>query len=478
MLGAWLPHPRARQVLLLTASYFYYWTWAGWFLALLVASSVVNFGLARLVRRRRSPTRLWVAIALNVSLLYLFRYMPSLGSAEASGAWGSVGTLGPIGISFWTFQALSYVYDVYREDEADPSLLEFCLYMAFWPTVLMGPICRLSKLLPQFRHVRSLSVTDVQSGTYRIALGVFMKLVCAQLLATGWYGRGGVVAGFDTPTALGGLDVWALALGFGLQLFFDFAAYSHIVIGAARIFGFRLAENFHAPYLARSPTEFWQCWHMSLSSWIRDYVFLPMAMSRRGTTTRFVALVLSMTLFGLWHGATVAFVAWGIYNGVLLVLHRIGQQLAQKYRLPMDSRFAAVASWAFTLLLVSLGWVLFRASSVALAFEMYRAVLSPSTYRATTLAPSFYVLVASLAAACLACQFLAPRLEAWLARRLMGAGSPGRVAGESPAERVFGYVYRSWRWLAVPPLLLLVWYAWLLAVAGNAPTDPFVYRLF
>src|SRR6185295_9624236 len=180
----------------------------------------------------------------------------------------------PVGISFWTFQGLSYLFDVYREEEIDPSLLEFCLYMAFWPTVLSGPVCRLPNMLPQFRKEPVFSWEDISAGTLRIIQGLFMKMVLAQLLASGLTPGQGVAAGFDqVKSGLGGLDVWLLAIGFGFQLFFDFAGYSHIVIGGARLFGIQVPENFHRPFVSTTPSIFWTRWHMSLSFWIRDYVF-------------------------------------------------------------------------------------------------------------------------------------------------------------------------------------------------------------
>ena len=233
----------------------------------------------------------------------------------------------PLGISFWTFQAMSYLFDLYRQEDIDPSLLEFCLYMAFWPTVIMGPICRLESMLPQFREGERFSSSNLLAGAKRIVTGLFMKVVLSQLLASGLTPGSGVAAGFaGDATVLTGLDVWFLAIGFGFQLFFDFAGYSHIVIGTARLFGVRLDENFNAPFTASTPAEFWTRWHMSLSSWIRDYVFVPVASARREVAWRYCALAFSMTLFGLWHGAKAVFLLWGLYHGVLLIAHRVIQQ--------------------------------------------------------------------------------------------------------------------------------------------------------
>ena len=164
----------------------------------------------------------------------------------------------------------------------DPSLLEFCLYMAFWPTVLSGPICRLPSMLPQFRQLSPFSWDDLSAGSLRFIQGVIMKFVLAQILVSGWLPGEGIAAGFDQMKGgWGGVDVWLLGIGFGFLLFFDFAGYSHMVIGAARIFGIRLPENFDRPFLSTTPSIFWTRWHMSLSFWIRDYVFNPLAAAGR-----------------------------------------------------------------------------------------------------------------------------------------------------------------------------------------------------
>jgi alginate O-acetyltransferase complex protein AlgI len=259
----------ARQVLLLVASYLFYATWGLGFLIVLVASSLMNFGLGKLVRQNPSARRLATGIGLNVLLLGVFRYLPPLANA-VFGA-GRLSIAVPVGISFWTFQAISYLFDLYRQDEVDPSLVEFLLYMAFWPTVLAGPVCRLPEMLPQFRAVQHPTSDDVRIGTYRIIVGLFMKVVLAQLIGQGFNPGEGVNYGFDVVArGAGGLDVWMLAIGFGFQLFFDFAGYSNIVIGTARLFGIRLRENFDRPYLSTTRSMFWSRWHLSLSFCIRE----------------------------------------------------------------------------------------------------------------------------------------------------------------------------------------------------------------
>jgi D-alanyl-lipoteichoic acid acyltransferase DltB (MBOAT superfamily) len=374
----------SRRALMLLTSYLLYASWGLAFLGLLVLSSLVNYGLGAALSRRPSAARLWGAVILNLALLGAFKYVPT--AAEGT-------IVLPAGISFWTFQALSYLFDVYQGTESKPTLTEWLLYMAFWPTVLSGPICRLPTLLPQFRDWPTPSRDDVHRGLDRICLGLWMGAL-GQVLASGLPPGSGVDAAFDTLSRpWTGLDVWVAAIGYGFVLFFNFAGYSHLVIGAARLFGIRVAENFDRPYLATTPSEFWTRWHMSLSSWIRDYVFLPLVMVRRETWWRSVALVVSMIAFGLWHKGSILFAAWGGYQGVLLVLHRAVQQLRRRVAPAWPEAAVRPLSWLVTFGLICLGWILFRASDVSQALAMWRAVLAPGAYGNRALPSSLDVLV-------------------------------------------------------------------------------------
>ncbi len=466
---------RSRQVAMLAASYVFYATGGIGFLAVLVASSCLNFALGEYLRRKPDLKRLWIGILFNVLLLSFFKYLPSFGSAAVSTSW-TADLLNrvavPVGISFWTLLALSYLFDVYREEEINPSLLEFCLYMAFWPTVIMGPICRLSTMLPQFQQVRGVAIEDVLAGARRIGIGLLMKVVLSQLLASGLSGIDGVAAGFDREAQdWGGFDVWFLAVGFGFQLFFDFAAFSHIVIGAARIFGFRLDENFNSPYLSSTPSEFWTRWHMSLSFWIRDYVFIPMAALRRGTLWRYFMLLFSMILFGLWHGAKATFILWGAYSGALLVLHRVSQQLQRRWGLNFSSRLAATLSWAVSFLAVSLGWVFFRANTLDQALRMVQTVLAPVAYSRFVLPQSYYVLVSALVIG----YFAIESISKALASRSVLVSSPN-TATDFNAVSPFLWNARWW-WLSPMIGALLLFHHFVVSTT-NVDLTPFVYRLF
>ncbi len=396
LLARFLQSAKTRQILFLVASYVFYGSWSASFLALLITSSLLNYGLGILIRKRPTLGRLWFGISANLLLLIVFKYLPPLilGRApDPSGFSFFQSIVMPVGISFWTFQALSYLFDLYREEELDPTPLEFCLYMAFWPTVLAGPVCRLPEMLPQFRSVPEVGWDDISEGTRRILLGLFMKLVLAEVLANGFSPGEGVAAGFDQISrGWGGLDVWLLAFGYGFQLFFDFAGYSHIVIGTALLFGIKLQENFDRPYFSTTPSMFWTRWHMSLSSWIRDYVFVPLAPLRREMWWRHAALVFAMMLFGLWHGATALFLLWGAYHGLLLAGHRKLQQLQRRWNVSLPESVANGTSWGLTFALISLGWLLFRAHDLQQVVAMLGAVFNPASYRQLALRPNFYIL--------------------------------------------------------------------------------------
>ncbi len=322
-----------RQVSLLLASYALYVTWQPWFAAVLLASTLMNYGMGQAIRRRPTGSLLSLGILLNLLLLGAFKYLPPVAVQLPFSSLQQFAHLAlPLGISFWTFQAMSYLLDLYRGEDLDPSLVEFALYMAFFPVTISGPVCRMPDMLPQFRSEAAVPWSDRERGFSRIAIGVLMMQV-AKLLGRGVLGGVGITAGFDHITKWTGPDVWCLAFGYGLQLFFDFAGYSHIAIGAAQVLGFTLPENFARPFASDSPSVFWTRWHMSLSFWIRDYVFLPLAVLRRELWWRNLVLVISMVLFGVWHKATLLFVLWGCYQGCLLVVHRHSATVAETLRL-------------------------------------------------------------------------------------------------------------------------------------------------
>ena len=336
-------------------------------------------------------------MVFNLALLSSFKYLPDAAAHSFLSSMPALAHLAmPLGISFWTFQAMSYLLDLYRGEELDPTFLEFALYMVFFPVNISGPICRMPDMLPQIRSDKRTTSSEIGQGLRRMATGIFMVQL-AKLLGQGILSGDGVNSGFDRVTHWSGPDAWCLALGFGLQLFLDFAGYSHIAIGAAKAMGFTLPENFDRPFHSASPSIFWTRWHMSLSFWIRDYVFLPLATMRREMWWRNLALVISMVMFGVWHRASVLFLLWGLYHGVLLVLHRQAQQVQRRLDWEPRGIWNAIG-WVLTMALVNLGWIFFRTHSLVEARQMLAAIFSPASYATHFLSTSLYVLVLSVAA--------------------------------------------------------------------------------
>ena len=404
---------RGRQLLFLVASYLFYLSFGWRFFAILLASTLFNFAWGGAIRRQPTTGRLWIGIVANVSLLSVFKYLPTAAApfADTSAVASSVAHLAlPIGISFWTFQGLSYLFDQYRQENLDPTLIEFMLYMGFAPTVLSGPICRLPELLPQFRENVSPSWNNVSAGARSVWIGLLM-IALARLFGSGLSGQG-INWGFDQTTArLSTSDAWLLLVGYGFELFFDFAGYTRVVIGLAGMFGILLPENFRRPFLSPTPSVFWTRWHMTLSFWIRDYLFMPLATMRREIWWRNTMLVVSMVVFGLWHKASVLFLLWGTYQGLLLLAHRLIQQWQRRNRVQLSGRMWTSLSWLVTFTAITLGWIMFRAQDWAQAGRLLRATLVPSFSHAALLPTDLYVLIIGVAVAYFVLARFEERLE-------------------------------------------------------------------
>jgi alginate O-acetyltransferase complex protein AlgI len=496
MVVGWrLPSIKGRQILFLAASYLFYANWGIGFLSILIISSLMNYTCGCALRRKVTAPRLWIGIALNLLPLAFFKYLPVLLELGPAGSWQyDLGRqiIMPLGMSFWTFQGLSYLFDIYFEEELDSSLLEFCLYMAFWPTVASGPICRLPSMLPQFRQLSPFSWDDLSAGSLRFIQGVMMKFVLAQILVSGWLPGEGIAAGFDQMKGgWGGVDVWLLGIGFAFLLFFDFAGYTHMVIGIARMFGIRLPENFDRPFLSITPSIFWTRWHMSLSFWIRDYVFNPLAAAgRRYSWWPYVGLIISMILFGLWHGAKWTFIVYGVYHGLVLVMHRLGQRMKRQFSVRLPRYVGAFLSWGTTFALIAVGFIFFRANDLTQAWMMLRAVFTPAAYGHFAMPSSFYLLTSTIAVGyfvvtaghSLLLSWRARYSEAISERRELAAGKwPVTVA---TLTFIIGALFdffteRLWWWLA-PALTILAFWVVLVIHTRRAviAVTPFMYTLF
>jgi alginate O-acetyltransferase complex protein AlgI len=389
VLSCYRPLPRRGQnALLLVASYFFYACWDWRFLALLLLSSTVDWYLGNAIARSRGTPRAkgWVATSVAINLLFLgfFKYF-NFFVASADAFLGALGlrpllfhldVVLPVGISFYTFQSISYIVDVYRgeiEPAADP--IDFALFVAFFPHMVAGPIMHSSALLPQMQRERRTSWDGLSSGFHLAMWGLFKKVVVADNLAAI---AGPVFArahGFRPgPVQLG-------AVAFAFQIYCDFSGYTDIARGVARMMGFTLMDNFHHPYFASSITDFWRRWHISLSSWLRDYLYVPLGGSRHGPLKTYRNLLLTMLLGGLWHGASWNFVLWGAYQGGLLAVERLlgGRRLIADWF--AAKTLAGRARWGLRVLatfyLVCLGWILFRCQDAGQLHRMVGAYLDP-----------------------------------------------------------------------------------------------------
>ena len=469
--GMRLRSVKTRQVLYLVASWAFYVSWGSWLIVVLLFSSLMNYGLGEWLKKKISASRLWVGILLNLALLSTFKYLPLIGAVAAPDSpLASLKHIAiPLGVSFWTFQALSYLFEIYREEELDPTLVEFCLYMAFWPTVLSGPICRMSSMLPQFRQEWCVNEEDLRTGVRRIAIG-FLMTVLSGVMSAGLYEGTGIDAAFSTAAgSLSGIDVWFLIIAYAFQLYFNFCGYSHIVIGAARLFGIQLHENFNRPYFSTTPSVFWTRWHMSLSFWIRDFLFLPLATLRREVWWRNFSLVIAMFVFGLWHKGSFLFMIWGTYHGILLVAHRQWQELRKRSGFEWAGVLPSLISWALTFSAVCIGYIFFRAANFRQAAAMLKAMASLHTYRHLTLDHSFYVV--NLAAAIgyflvIGSSMLLDRFAEMSHRR---TGRISRLLGAIANER--------WVWIT-PVVLVAALYLSVVFQPGHAETGPVMYALF
>jgi D-alanyl-lipoteichoic acid acyltransferase DltB (MBOAT superfamily) len=371
----WSLPARLAGPVLLAASLLFYAFWSVPYLGLLLACVAIGFAAGRALERERDrPTRGRLVVALAacalLGVLGWFKYAGFL--ADAWGRLGgSVRELGPIllplAISFYVFQILGYVIDVSRGRPAERSPLRFALFVCFFPQLVAGPIARAQQLLPQLERRARFDAERALGGLLLIAYGVLKKTVFADNLG------GYVDRVYARPELAGGADVVLGTLAFGAQIYCDFSGYTDIARGSGRIFGIELPENFRSPYLAASLREFWRRWHVTLSTWLRDYLYVPLG-GNRGSAARVSAnLLVTMTLGGLWHGAGLTFVLWGAYHGLLLVVERA----LRRGSVPAAPRGGPV-SWRGVLVtfpLVQAGWLLFRAEDAHTLIALLRALV-------------------------------------------------------------------------------------------------------
>jgi alginate O-acetyltransferase complex protein AlgI len=366
---------RWRTLFLLAASCVFYMAFVPSYILILAFTIVVDFAAGLWIESaqgRRRRLFLAASIAANVSALSVFKYFNFLaGNANALAnvlhlpyAVPTLDILLPIGLSFHTFQAMSYTIEVYRgHQKAERSFLTFALYVMFYPQLVAGPIERPQNLLPQFRQCHRFDYVEAVYGLQRMAVGMFKKVVIADNLAIL------VDRIYQNPSQYHGLPLVVATLFFAFQIYYDFSGYTDIALGAAQVMGFRLMENFRAPYFSHSIGEFWRRWHISLSTWFKDYVYIPLGGNRVSTPRHYLNLLAVFMLSGLWHGANWTYVVWGLLHGAFLIVgdatRSVRGRLSSAVGLERVPRLSGALSLASTFVLVTIAWVFFRAASLA-----------------------------------------------------------------------------------------------------------------
>jgi D-alanyl-lipoteichoic acid acyltransferase DltB (MBOAT superfamily) len=390
------PWDVARTLFLLVLSYYFYASWNWRYLPLIFGSSTVDYFLARAVAREPRPharrVMLGLTVALNLGFLGFFKYwnftlenarlLTALITGAASAPAGDAlrVLLPPVGISFFTFESMSYVVDVYRgELQPHKSYLRYLLFVAFFPHLVAGPIVRPRDLLPQLESPPSLTRTMGGEALFLVAVGLVKKLVISDQLAQNLVDRV-----FEHPESFSALEVLAGVYGYAVQIYCDFSGYTDIAIGSALLLGIRFPKNFDAPYQARNLADFWRRWHISLSTWLRDYLYIPLGGNRGGSWLTYRNLMITMVLGGLWHGASWTFVFWGFLHGLGLGVTRAWERRKPRAPAPPEASLAGVAGRVVATLLtfhyVCLAWIFFRATTFKQAVLILKQLATLTTF--------------------------------------------------------------------------------------------------
>jgi alginate O-acetyltransferase complex protein AlgI len=384
-----LPWRRVRVGLLLAASFYFYASWNKWLALLICVSTLFDYLLALSIERSSVPWQrkmlLGASLFANLGLLCYFKYanffLVSLDEALiAAGAhtwFSTMAVMLPVGISFYTFEAINYMVDVYRRRiPAERNLGDFMLFILFFPHLIAGPLVRARDFLPQVKRRKHFSWARMYLGTGYFLMGLVKKLALADRMAE--Y----VDPVFADPSAYRGSAIVFAALAYAIQIYCDFSGYTDMAIGAAHMLGYKLTRNFNLPYLAVNIADFWHRWHISLSSWLRDYLFIPLGGSRGTRRRTAINLLITMTLGGLWHGASWTFVFWGVLHGMFLVVHRYFRdwcKVRPQWDRVLQCKSGTLLRMLATFMCVAVGWVFFRSATFETAWTLLHrvAVWSP-----------------------------------------------------------------------------------------------------
>ena len=376
---------RRKQIgILLASSYLFFWLASGWHIILLLISTIVDWTSAKKISQteEKATRKKWLrfSLVINLGILALFKYLDFFietwnwttlklpGTPEID----ALGLLLPVGISFYTFQTMSYTIDVYREkNEPYEDFLSFACYAAFFPQLVAGPIVRADHFQKQISTVLKPSSGRFRLGLTLIIYGLAKKLIIADNVALH------VNTIFENSSGLDNIGlVWWGAFAFGIQIYCDFSAYTDIAIGSSHLLGIELPENFDSPYAATSPQDFWRRWHISLSTWLRDYLYIPLGGSRNGPRVLIFALMTTMILGGLWHGASWNFVLWGFMHGILLIVHRwLVKRKFVRTVFEIMPRTSVFSGWIITQYFIFMTWLIFRLEDTALLLHSLKTYI-------------------------------------------------------------------------------------------------------
>lgn len=444
--------PSARNKILLLGSYYFYGCWDWRFLSLLFLSTLIDYFIAKSIEKESSPQKrkalIAISICVSLTILGFFKYFNffidnAIFILRTLGYTGSLWTLNvilPVGISFYTFQTMSYTIDVYRRaTPAEKDFLTFALFVSYFPQLVAGPIERAGALLHQLKNPYIPSPTQWRTAFWLVLIGLFKKTVVADNLAA--------ISDevFSSPANQSGLNSVLSVYAFAFQIYGDFSGYSDIARGVSIMFGVDLMKNFNTPYLSCSPKEFWQRWHISLSTWLRDYLYIPLGGNRFGARRTLLNLLITMLLGGLWHGASWNFIVWGAFHGLLLIIHRLLTKDEEPQRITGWRRWLrAIAFFQ----LICIGWVFFRAANIPDAVAILGSIIGGVRIDLSAAGPLFNVLV--FGGAMIA-------LDAWT----KGADDPNTFSG----------------WAVVGPFVVAVLIA-ALVVCPPPIQQPFIYFQF
>ena len=373
---------RPKLIFVILFSFYFYYKSSGIYFLVLSSCTLMDFQLAKVIQDASRPSvkkiLLLASLTVNLGLLAYFKYTNfifDLFNGVAGGTNRSFDIFLPVGISFFTFQSLSYTLDVYRGNlKATDSILDYAFYLSFFPQLVAGPIVRAADFLPQIRKPVLVTEGMMGKGVFLIVTGLFKKAVISNYISLNFVDRV-----FDAPALYSGLENLVAVYGYALQIYCDFSGYSDMAIGIALLLGFHFNINFNSPYRSLNITEFWRRWHISLSSWLRDYLYISLGGNRKGKWRTYINLMVTMLLGGLWHGASLRFVLWGGLHGAALALHKVYSDAKIK-TIKQPGLIRKMVGWLITFHFVCLCWIFFRASDSEIAFQMIAQIWSSFTW--------------------------------------------------------------------------------------------------